>query len=395
MATTSKGTPYVEAADLVSGYPTVSLNLAEHIDDNIAYNAATINAQTGTTYTFALADATEGKLVTATNAASQTYTVPPESSVAWPIGSVLRILNQGAGTVTVAAGSGVTINGTPLTLAQYKGAAIQKTGTNTWTFIPFSGGVGSAVISSPAATGSYSSGGTTYNYYTFTASGTLTVDAAGFADVLVVGGGGAGSGSNSGGNQGGAGGGGAGGCLNLTNGYLPAGTATIRIGAGGSADGGIGGVSLVTPYYGVGGGGGGYQNSAATSGGSGGGAGCNNANFGAAVFGQGNNGSASMDADTAGGGGGSNAAATNANGGAGLSSSITGSAANYGGGGGGGSWGGGGTGGGGNAGGDNSNGSPGTANTGGGGGGAGKRTSSGSNSGGNGGSGIVIVRVAV
>jgi hypothetical protein len=33
MATTAAGTPYVEASDLVAGYPAVSLALANHIDD--------------------------------------------------------------------------------------------------------------------------------------------------------------------------------------------------------------------------------------------------------------------------------------------------------------------------------------------------------------------------
>lgn len=33
MATTAKGTPYVESSDLVANYPAVSLALAEHIDD--------------------------------------------------------------------------------------------------------------------------------------------------------------------------------------------------------------------------------------------------------------------------------------------------------------------------------------------------------------------------
>lgn len=33
MATTAKGTPYVEAADLVAGYPATSLSLANHIDN--------------------------------------------------------------------------------------------------------------------------------------------------------------------------------------------------------------------------------------------------------------------------------------------------------------------------------------------------------------------------
>ena len=43
--------------------------------------AFTLNAQTGTTYTFVLTDA-NNTLVTASNASAQTYTIPPNSSVA-------------------------------------------------------------------------------------------------------------------------------------------------------------------------------------------------------------------------------------------------------------------------------------------------------------------------
>jgi hypothetical protein len=198
MPNTAKGTPYVVSTDLVANYPTVSSDLADHIDDNLAYNAVTINAQTGTTYTFALADASEGKLVTASNAASSTYTVPPQSSVTWANGAVLRILNQGAGIVTIAAGSGVTINGTPLTLAQYRGAAIQRTASNTWTFVPFSGGVGNADFSD-AATGTYTDGnGVAWKYKDYSASGNLTISTAGLIEVMVLAGGGGGGGATSG-----------------------------------------------------------------------------------------------------------------------------------------------------------------------------------------------------
>jgi hypothetical protein len=41
-------------------------------------------------------------------------------------------------------------------------------------------------------TGTYADGGVNYAYFTFTANGTLTVNSAGFADVLCVGGGGGG-----------------------------------------------------------------------------------------------------------------------------------------------------------------------------------------------------------
>lgn len=99
----------------------------------------TINAQSGTTYTFALADGSAAggnPLVTASNAAAQTYTVPPNSSVAFPIGTQIDLVQQGAGAVTFAPGSGVTLNseGSLLTMGgQYSGATLIKTATDTWT----------------------------------------------------------------------------------------------------------------------------------------------------------------------------------------------------------------------------------------------------------------------
>ena len=389
MATTAKGTPYVVSTDLVANYPTVSSDLADHIDDNLAYNAVSINAQTGTTYTFALADASEGKLVTASNAAASTYTVPPQSSVTWAAGAVLRILNQGAGVVTIAAGAGVTINGTPLTLAQYKGAAIQRTASNTWTFIPFSGGVGSAAISD-TPTGSY----TGYQYWSFTASGTLNVTTAGFADILLISGGG--GGGTAGGTSHGAGGG-AGGHLEYSNAYLPSGALTVTIGAGGAAN--INGATTsVRPYYSVGGGAGGHAGLAGGTGGSGGGAYGGGYTGGTSTSLLGNNGGASTFAQNGGGGGGGaggvGATATTGAGGAGgtgTANSYTGASVTRAGGGGGATSAAGGTGGGGAGGGAGATGTAGTANTGGGGGGGGAS----GGAGGAGGSGLVIVRVAV
>ena len=90
------------------------------------------NAQTGTTYTLALSDA--NTLVTLSNAAAITMTVPPNSSVAFPIGARIDLAQIGAGQVTVAQGAGVTVNATPglKFRAQYAGATLFKTATNTW-----------------------------------------------------------------------------------------------------------------------------------------------------------------------------------------------------------------------------------------------------------------------
>ena len=126
------GAPYALSSDLVSAWPAKSLEVAQYIDGQLPLIAMTQNAQTGTTYTLAATDFT--KLVTLSNASPVTVTVPLESSVAWVAGTQLRLMNLGAGLVTVAGAVGVTINGSPLTLARYKDATLTKTGTNTWTF---------------------------------------------------------------------------------------------------------------------------------------------------------------------------------------------------------------------------------------------------------------------
>ena len=95
-----------------------------------------INAQTGTTYTFVLTDG--GKLVTANNGSAQTYTVPPNSSVAFPTGTTITIIGIGAGKVTLAQGSGVTINSKDSEKAidgQHASVTLIKTATDTWQLI--------------------------------------------------------------------------------------------------------------------------------------------------------------------------------------------------------------------------------------------------------------------
>ena len=123
-------TPYALSSDLVSAWPAKSLAVAQYVDGYKLDTGPVQNAQTGTSYTFALADTT--KTVTASNAAASTYTVPPQSSVVWEDYTTLRILNLGAGVVTLTAGAGVTLNGTA-TVAQYSSATLVRTASNTWT----------------------------------------------------------------------------------------------------------------------------------------------------------------------------------------------------------------------------------------------------------------------
>ena len=91
-----------------------------------------INSQSGTAYTFVLSDA--DNVVELTSASSVTLTVPPNSSVAFPIGSSLEATRMGTGSVTIVAGSGVTIR-TPGTLVfrtQYSTVMLRKRATDEW-----------------------------------------------------------------------------------------------------------------------------------------------------------------------------------------------------------------------------------------------------------------------
>ena len=101
--------------------------------------ALAFNAQTGTTYTFVLADA-DNKLVTASNASAQTYSIPTNASVAFPIGTQINLIQIGAGQVTVSAATpGTTTivsNGgtsaSPKCRAQYSAMTLVKRDTDSW-----------------------------------------------------------------------------------------------------------------------------------------------------------------------------------------------------------------------------------------------------------------------
>jgi len=94
--------------------------------------AVTKNTQIDS-YTLVLTDAF--KSVEIDKGTSNTLTVPPNSSVAFPTGTTIEITQIGAGQITITPGSGVTFRGRggAYKLAgQYGVAGIRKRDTNEW-----------------------------------------------------------------------------------------------------------------------------------------------------------------------------------------------------------------------------------------------------------------------
>lgn len=115
----------------IGGDPYDNTLLAEDLNGKANLELA-LNTQTGS-YTLALTDA--GDTVLMNVASANTLTVPPNSSVAFPVGTQIVLVQIGAGQTTVVAGSGVTVSssGNRLKLtSQYSGATLIKTATNSW-----------------------------------------------------------------------------------------------------------------------------------------------------------------------------------------------------------------------------------------------------------------------
>ncbi len=92
------------------------------------------NGQTAS-YTLVLAD--KNKIVEMNVATANTVTVPPNSSVAFPVGAQIQVLQTGAGQCTITAGAGVTVNGTPglKVRSQWSYVTLIKRATDSWVVV--------------------------------------------------------------------------------------------------------------------------------------------------------------------------------------------------------------------------------------------------------------------
>lgn len=104
--------------------------LVAHKDDGTLKDVVQ-NTKTAS-YTLALADS--GTIIEMNVSAANALTVPPNSAVPFPIGTVIGVEQIGVGQTTITPGSGVTLrsaHGLKLT-GQYSVCSLRKRGTDEW-----------------------------------------------------------------------------------------------------------------------------------------------------------------------------------------------------------------------------------------------------------------------
>lgn len=137
----------------VTDEPTTTVNFSQGSLDDIAVNnvevsgvvfsdgtqtkagvpsITTINAKTDS---YTLANLNErDTIIEISKSSATTLTIPTNSSVAYPVGTTIDIIQTGTGQVTIAGAGGVTVNATPgLKLrTQWSSATLLKRAENTW-----------------------------------------------------------------------------------------------------------------------------------------------------------------------------------------------------------------------------------------------------------------------
>lgn len=122
---------------MASGFPFSTGQVLSATNMN-GLTSFTVGSDQTADYTPVIADQYQA-LIPMNKATAVNFTIPTNASVAYPVGTVLTILNKGAGAVTIKAvtsGTTTVLSGGAVaaqpTLAQYKSAACIKTATDTW-----------------------------------------------------------------------------------------------------------------------------------------------------------------------------------------------------------------------------------------------------------------------
>ena len=110
-------------------------NFAATVTTSLGLKVDSVTPISQKTASYTLSSLTErDDLIEMGSGSALTLTIPPNSAIAYPVGTSLDVLQTGAGQVTIAAGDGVTVNATPgLKLrTQWSSATLFKRAENTW-----------------------------------------------------------------------------------------------------------------------------------------------------------------------------------------------------------------------------------------------------------------------
>lgn len=130
--------------------------------NGVVTSVITENVKTGN-HTIALED--RNKVVAMNNTSGATITIPNDSSVNFPVGSVVFIAKVNNGSLTLAAASGVTLSKTG-TFGSNEEIYVRKRAANTWIVVD------APSPASVVATGTFSA---VPSGYVFTGSGSVVV----------------------------------------------------------------------------------------------------------------------------------------------------------------------------------------------------------------------------
>lgn len=127
-------TPTTWVNGTAPGISADELNRVETGIDSLWKQTRDIVVYTNST-TLALTDA--GKIVEADKATAIAITVPPNATIAFPVGTQIELVAVGAGALTVVAGVGVTIRcaRTLVFTTQWSGGTLYKRATNEWVLL--------------------------------------------------------------------------------------------------------------------------------------------------------------------------------------------------------------------------------------------------------------------
>lgn len=110
-------------------------NFAATVTTSLGLKVDSVTPISQKTASYTLSSLTErDDLIEMGSGSALTLTIPPNSAIAYPVGTSLDVLQTGTGQVTIAAEAGVTVNATPgLKLrTQWSSATLFKRAENTW-----------------------------------------------------------------------------------------------------------------------------------------------------------------------------------------------------------------------------------------------------------------------